>query len=404
MSEIYFEKTESTSLTYSGGELKIKEVSMDSGYGIRAIDDKRIGFSYCQREDQIHETIEKAKKISRFSPQTDFSFAPKASYKIPDIFDGSLDPNNFDFLKDLIHEAKEGTEIFGGKPRITISTEKSSYSLQNEEGFEGEYSKTDFSIYIECMHGDGLGIEYMDSNKRPDSVKQIGLSAAGKARDMQGAKKPEPGNYTVIAQIEALDSLVETLLPSFSGDWKRRGITKISKTYKFSDKLNILEDGLSIGTEARPFDDEGVPSKKRPIVENGEVKSFFYDRETAALEGIDDCGTCTRASYDDRPSIGSSNIVIPSGDCKDLSELGKHIELHYAHGAHTANLTTGDIGLEVSSAFLVDGDKRTPLKGFMLVGNIFDMFKNIEAIETKQRRYGWFLSPRIAFGNIRAVT
>ena len=62
-SEIFFQNSESTSLTFTGNELKIKENSEFSGYGVRVLDNKRVGFSYCQEESQIDSTIEKAKKI-----------------------------------------------------------------------------------------------------------------------------------------------------------------------------------------------------------------------------------------------------------------------------------------------------------------------------------------------------
>jgi PmbA protein len=140
------------------------------------------------------------------------------------------------------------------------------------------------------------------------------------------------------------------------------------------------------------------------MVNGGVVESFLYDRENAALEGVPESGCCSRGGYDSSPSISASNIVISPGDCGDMAEIGKHIELHYAHGSHTANPTTGDIGLEASAAFLVDKGKRTPLKGFMLTGNVFDMFLGIEAIEKKQFAYGSLISPRIAFKGVRVVS
>lgn len=403
MPEIFFEHNENSSLTYSGGELKIREASKESGFGIRVIEDKRIGFSYCQNESDIEQAIKDAKKIALLSQQTNFSFAPKSKYTIPDIYDPSLDPDNVELLRDLLIESKDAIESTGGKARVTIGAEKTSYRLENEEGFEGEYSATDFSLYSECMNGDGLGINYVTSNFLPKTVADSGYKAAEMAKEMQKAKKPENGIYTVVMEIQALDNIFETLIPSFSGDWKRRGITTLKENYFFNEKFNMMEDGHAIGTEGHPFDDEGVPSQKRILVEDGVIKSFLYNREVAALEGIDAGGTCIRSSFDDRPGIGSSNIVVQPGDCKDLSELGKHIELHFAHGSHTANLTTGDIGLEVTTAFLVKNGKRTPLKGFMIVSNIFEMFKNIEAIEKQQKVYGWLITPRIAFSNQRIV-
>ncbi len=401
--EIFFESSESTGLAFSGGDLKTKETVAISGYGIRAVADKRLGFAYCQNEEELDQTIEKAKKMSKFSVKSGFSFATKSKFKTPQIYDDSVDVYDYPVLKELLDEAREAAEAFGGKSRIMVSAYKEFIKLQNTEGFEGNYKKTLFSLFAESMHGDGLGISYFISNKKPKEVRETGLKAAGMAKDMQGAKKPAAGLYTVVVQIEALESLMEVLMPSFSGDWKRRGISRLA-TKRFSDKLTICEDGLSHGTDARPFDDEGTPSEKRYLVRDGQVKSFLYDRETAALEGVQESGACSRSCYDDSPSIGSSNIVVSTGEWKDLGELDRYIELHYVHGAHTANLTTGDLGLEVSAAFLHEGDKRTPLKGFMVTGNIFDMFANIEAVESKQRTLGWLVAPRIAFKNLRIVS
>lgn len=400
--EVYFQRSEFTSLNFSGGELKIRESSEESGYGLRILKDGRLGFAYCQDKEKLDEARERAGKLSKFSPKTDFSFPPQAGYGKPDIFDSDIEPSDFGKFRELLEQAREAAETFGARSKVVVSAHKSFTELENSEGFSGSYDDTGFSMYVEAMHGEGLGIGYISSNHIVD-VGATALEAAGMARDMQNAKKPEAGKYAVVAQIEALDTLLEVLLPSFSGDWRRRGITSLpGKT--FSEKLSVYDDPLSSGTSARPFDDEGIPSKRKTLIEKGEVESYLYDLETAALAGEDGSGSCLRDSYDDNPSIGSSNIVVSPGTWNDLGEIEKYIELHYAHGSHTANLTTGDVGLEVSAAFLVEGDKRTPLKGFMISANIFDMFANIEAVESKVRTVGSLTAPRMAFSDVHVVS
>ncbi len=403
--EIYHSEGASTSLVFTGGELKIRETDFSSGYGVRALKNGRVGFAYCQHKDALKKATKEAEKLSRFSVESSFSFAPKVNFKRPDIHDDSLDPSDYGMLRGFVDEAKEGAQSLGGKARAIASVASSQVNLENTAGFSGEYSKTDFSMYVECMHGDGFGISSLSCNKKPEQVRDLALKAAGMAKDMQGAKKPDSGTYTVVLEIEAIESVLGALLPSFSGDWKRRGMTRIEKGKRhFSEQLSISEDGLSEASEARPFDDEGVPSEKRFLVKNGVVDSLLYDRETAALDNTKGSGACSRSSYDEPPSIGPSNIVVSSGTWKDLGELERYIELHYAHGAHTANLTTGDIGLEVSGAFLVEKNKRTPVKGFMLTGNVFDWFANVEAIEKRPRIHDWLISPRIALRNVHAVS
>jgi PmbA protein len=402
--EIFEQRSVSAKMAFSGGELKVKEYDELSGFGVRALEGGRLGFAYCQQESQLGNAVKEAARMARFSVKSGFSFAQPAKCGNPDITERAFEEPDFEMLRAFVEDTRSAAEAKGGKARVISSIESDSVSLRNTSGLDSSYPRTVFSIYAECMHGDGFGYSFLTSHHLPPDLHALGGRAAEMAKDMQGAGKPDGGLYTVVMELESLDSLIETLIPSFSGDWKRRGMTRLSEGKKLSEKLTIMEDGLSAGINARPFDDEGTPSRKRPLIEDGAVKAFLYDRETAALSGAQDSGACTRESFDSPPSIGASNLVIPPGDVKDLSELGKHIEVHYAHGSHTANLTTGDIGLEVSGAFLVEGGKRKPVKGFMLSGNVFDMFSSIEALEARQRAFGSLISPRIAFSSVRVVS
>ncbi|MCI0503772.1 TldD/PmbA family protein [Candidatus Micrarchaeota archaeon] len=405
--EVFRYESRSIRLAFSGGELKTKESDSSAGFAVRALEGGRLGFGHCQHESGVEGALAQARQMSRFSVKSGFSFAPASTFAKPAIHDPSSSPDDVESMRSLVDEAKDMASSKGGNPRVMASMEDARVSVENTAGFSGAFKKTVFTLYVESMHGDGYGFSFLASHRRPKDAAVHGLLAAEMAQAMQNAGKPESGSYTVVMEPEALESLVDTLLPSLSGDWKRRGITALAEGKKrFSDMLTICDDGLSEGINARPFDDEGTPSQKRALIERGEVKSFLYDRETSALEGgsVKESGSCSRESYDSAPSIGASNIVISPGGMEDLGELDRFIEVRSAHGSHTANLTTGDIGLEVSTAFLVEKGRRRPIKGFMLSGNVFDMFANIEAMEKKQRVFGSLVAPRIAFGNVRVVS
>jgi PmbA protein len=402
--EVFHRSSSSASLTFTGGELKVKEAAESSGYGVRALENGRLGFAYCQAEAGVTDALEKARKLSRFAVKSGFSFAPRARVPAPSIYDPALAGAEYKGLKALLDEAREAAQSLGGMPRVILSSDTSATSLNNTEGFSGEYRKTHFSLYCECMHADGFGFSYFSSHRVPSSVEGVGRKAAEMAKAMQGAEKPEAGEYTVVLELEALDSFLDVLMPSFSGDWKRRKITRVEAGKKmFSPAFTLHEDGLAEGSGSRPFDDEGTPSAARPLVERGKVRGFLFDRETAALAKEKSSGACSRGSYESPPGIGQANIVIEGGGHSDLSDIGRHLEVHSVHGSHTANPTTGDFGLEVSVAFLLDKGEKKPVRGFMLSGNIFDMFSKIEAMEKEVRTLGGLIAPRIAFRGVRAV-
>lgn len=402
--EVFHRRSSSVALTFTGGELKVKEAAESSGYAVRVLERGRLGFAYCRDEAEVPEALESARKLSRFSVKSGFSFAPDARTEALPLYDSALAGAEYRGLKALIDEAREGAQSLGGMPRVILSADTSATSLYNSEGFSGDYRKTRFSLYCECMHGDGFGFSYYTSPKVPSSVEAQGITAAEMAKAMQGAEKPAPGDYAVVLELDALDSFLDILLPSFSGDWKRRRITRLRAGRRMlSSAFTMHDDGLTEGTGARPFDDEGTPSAARPLVERGAVRGFLFDREAAALAKARASGACSRGSYETPPSIGQANISIAPGRHTDLSDLGRHLEVHSVHGSHTANATTGDFGLEVSVAFLVENGERKPVRGFMLSGNVFDMFSKMEGVEKKVRRVNGIIAPRIAFGGVKAV-
>ncbi len=403
--EIYFSSSKSTMLTYAANSLKGRESDFSSGYAVRVLNNKKLGFAYSQTESGIKQALIRAKTASKFSPVSSFSFAPKSEVKKVNIFDESLDSPEPKYLSEFVNQAKSGAESLGGKSRVILSTASSLTSIENSEGFSGKYKKTDFSSYIECIDGAGMGFSYFSSNSAPSDISDLGRNAAKLARDMKGAKKPESGKHKIVVQVEAIDNLLEVLLPSFSGDWQRRGITKLINNKKFfSDNLTISEDALSPGADAQPFDDEGTPSQKRTLIEKGIVKNFFYDRETAALASKPNGGSCGRSNYAAPPSIKHSNIALSPGSWNSLDELENYMEIHSMHGSHTANVTTGDAGFEVSAGFLVKKGKRIPVRGFMLTCNVFDLFADVYAIEKKTKIFGNLIAPRIAFDNVQVVS
>jgi PmbA protein len=403
--DIFRVSSRSADLTFTGGEMKVKESDISSGIGVRVLEDKKLGFAFCQDENGLKGAIEHAKKISGFSVESGFSFLDKQSFSMPDILDKSVDPDNLPWLHSIVREVRDVASYKGGRPRVMCHADITDISLENTAGFSGKYSRSIVSLYVECMHGDGFGMSYLVSHSKPKDVAVEGVKAAEMALATQNAGKPESGKYTVVMEVQALEDLIDTLLPSFSGDWKRRKITKLAPgEQKFSDKFSLCDDGLTLGANAQPFDDEGTPSARRALVEKGKVSGFLYDRETAALESVEGSGACSRDAYDSPPSIGTSNLIVSPGEWNDLGDLERYIEVHYAHGSHTANVTTGDIGLEVSAAFLVEKGERKPVKGFMLSGNVFDMFSNIEGLEKRQQTHGSFIAPRMAFKDVRVIS
>jgi len=405
--EIYFARTENISLMLSGGKIKPREYSEREGYGVRVLRDKKLGFAYCERKDNLEKALDAASEISRFSTPTEFSFAPEADVPKIDIFDKKIGDMEPEELNEILGKIRDGAEKYSKNTKIMLTVFDENIKIENSEGFGRSYRDTGLSIYAEVMDGDGFGYYSRDFIHLPGNYYEMGLHAAEMAGKMKDSKKPKPGNYTVIMEAEVVDDIIDIMMPSFLGDWKRRGISILTAKKNeqfFDEKFSMYDDGTLIGTGGRPFDDEGTPAARLPLVENGVVRNFVYDRETAFLEGVGRSGQCNRSDFSGPPGVGYSNVEIATGDYENLEEeLKNPIIIYSLHGTHTANRTTGDFGVEVNAGMFA-GDKNIPVRGFMLTGNIFNLFKNIKGIEKKAVNVGSLFSPRIAFEGVRVVS
>lgn len=403
--EIFFSKNISSSLTAIGKKIKVKEISEEEGFGVRVKSNNQVGFSFCATEEEINKTIQRAIKISKYSPKTKFEFNKKPKMSSWSNFDGKIDPTDIDFMKDQIDSILSEVPQ-KEKSKIVISQNNTQIKLENHNGLFGEYKTSLFSAYIEFMNDHGSGFSYISSPKKPKKIEEEAREALEIAKLMKKAKKfRETRDMKMVFHLSALENLIEILIPSFSGDWSRRKITKLQKGEEmFSKMLNISDDPLlEMGVGSRPFDDEGTISRKKELIKNGVVKNFLFDRECAALANINEDGNCSRSNFDSRPTISQSNISIARGTTKDFSEIGEHLEIISAHGSHTSNPTTGEFGLEVNTAIHRNGNIEKPIKGFLISGNIFEVFKEIEAIGSKEEQFGNLFSPKIAFSTIKAI-
>lgn len=404
--EVYSAESYGLSLMLSGGKIKPREYNERAGYGVRVLKDKKLGFAYCEKEENLGNALESAAKISRFSKQSNFSFAPETDYGNIDIYDQKIAGMEVDELKSILDEIRGGAEKYSENTKIILSTEVSSTKLENTMGFSGEYKDTSISVYAEVMDNGGFGYYSNSFTHLPGDYYEMGLHAAELAKKMRKPVKPPAGEYDVIIETEVLEDLVDVLLPSFLGDWKRRGISRLTaekgKLF-FDEKLSIYDDGELRTVSGRPFDGEGTKSERMALVEKGVVRNFAYDRENAALEGVERCGQCGRQEFSNPPGIGLATIEIGGGDVENLrNEYPDAITVYSLHGTHTANRTSGDFGVEINAGAI--GKDETAVGGFMLTGNIFNLFKNIKGIEKQAKMSGGFISPRIAFEKLKVVS
>ena len=126
---------------------------------------------------------------------------------------------------------------------------------------------------------------------------------------------PPAGTLPVVFTPEGLSVIVTPLEQALSGRSVLQGVSPLAGRIGeriAGPRFAITDDPLlDRRPRSRPFDDEGVPSARLPLVADGVVQAFVYDLETAARAGTRSTGHGQRGTYT-KPGIGYTNLIVGS--------------------------------------------------------------------------------------------
>ena len=373
--------------------------SSSRGFGIRVSYGGNFGFASTDDEKDLENRIDAAKKNAKLKGKDEDwkgflgteEDKDKRREKVEGIYDRDMVDLNgeemIEFVESLIEGIKsiKGTFPIGGE----VSTVREQFKIINTNGIEEEEKRT--MIYgsaeasFKDFKDDGMNSAYDFAISRNLNIdfEEIGRNAANLAKNSSNGKKIRSGRYDLLLSPLAASELFDNIfIHAINGEEVMKGRSKFSNIGEEVGNagLTILDDGLfKGGCGSAPFDDEGFPSGKNYILDEGILKNFIYDSYTAGKEGKKSTGNAVREDYSSFPEIDVRNLIVSHNTVGDpIEETMDGILINSFIGAHTSNEITGDFSLEGKNAFKVEGGEiKYPIKSLMVYGNFFNLLKAI---------------------------
>ncbi|HSS33590.1 MAG TPA: TldD/PmbA family protein [Solirubrobacterales bacterium] len=148
--------------------------------------------------------------------------------------------------------------------------------------------------------------------------------------------------------------------------------------------LNAYDDGRlpsEWGSDA--IDDEGAPTQKTQVIDDGRLVAYLYDHLTAERDGVGSTGNGRRESFRHLPIPRMTNTYIAPGDATPEAIIAEVEKGFYAvsFGGGQVDPATGDFVFGVSEGYLIEGGKVTrPCRGATLIGNCLEALAAIDAV------------------------
>jgi PmbA protein len=280
--------------------------------------------------------------------------------------------------------------------------------LGNSHGFLGEYQSSSFSMSVAPVATDPeTGAMQRDSwydvqrkFAKLDSPEAVGLEAARRTVRKLGARKVATQRVPVVFDSETAGSLMGNLCSAVSGYSLYKGASFLAGQLDkplAPEYVTVYDDGRVVGgLGSRPFDGEGLPTRKTTVVERGVLKSYLLDTYSGRKLGLASTGNASR-SVGENPSVGPTNFYLAPGtktsqDIIKTVKQGLYVMDLIGFGI---NMVTGDYSRGASGFWIEGGELAYPVEEITIAGNLKDMFAGIEMVGSDLVFRGRIASPTV---------
>jgi len=389
--ELYVEYRESETLIFDNGRLKTGSFNQDRGFGLRGVAGEAAGFAHAG-DLSLAALKRAAASVGAITNGYSGSLqaAPARTNQHLYAALNPLENSSFAVKVSLLQEIDAYLRAKNDKVRqvsISLGCSLQQVEILRADGYLGSDIRPLVRLSVSVVAADGErlengfygygGREGLERFIHPDNWQPAADEALRQALVNLEAQAAPAGNFDVVlASGWPGVMLHEAVGHGLEGDFNRK------KTSAFADLMgtqvaakgvSVVDDGTIPNRRGSlTIDDEGTPSQRNVLIEDGKLVSYMQDRMNARLMGVVPTGNGRRESYAHMPLPRMTNTMMLGGD-KDPAEIIASVDKGIycvSFGGGQVDITSGKFVFECTEAYQIDKGKiGAPVKGATLMGN-----------------------------------
>ncbi|HEU5180845.1 MAG TPA: TldD/PmbA family protein [Candidatus Polarisedimenticolia bacterium] len=400
--EIYGQTNQYTRIALDDGKLEEIVSGEDAGISLRLVSEDRT-FFYSGNDLAPETLLREARRLAEaVEGSTPGRMAVLKKHDIPVVSPVSVLPESVPMGRkvELVRRAEKAARSAGE----TISQFSASYGdsvldigVANSEGAFSRETRVYTTLFGSAIarRGDQIrtgyhslaetrGFELFDQHP----PEEVGREAARIAMVQLDAKPAPAGTFTVVLSSKAGGTMVhEACGHGLEGDFAEKSLSiyagKLGQQVA-SSLITVVDDGtLPNKRGSTGMDDEGMPSSRVLLIENGILKSYLHSRRTATKLGHAPTGNGRRESYRHLPIPRMRNTIILPGASDPAEILAGVAEGIFVcqMGGGEVDIASGNFIFNVGEAYMIRGGKiAEPIRDATLIGNGPEVLSSIDAV------------------------
>jgi PmbA protein len=349
--------------------------------------------------ESLERVVDEATSLARVTAEDPHAGLPDAAELAADVPDLQLEdqegPEPTPEAKIELARRAEAAAL-AADPRITNSEgaeyfdRRARYAYATSHGFARGYATSSFGLTVSPVASkDGemqrdAWYTFTRRRRKLEDPESVGRTAAARALRRLGARKVKTTEVPVIFDPDTAASLLRSIAGAASGpSLYRRASFLFEKlgARVAASAVTIVDDGLLPGAlGSRPFDGEGLATRRTVLVGEGKLESYLLDTYSARKLGL---ASTHHASRDGAGvSVGTTNLMLQAGPTPP-AELIRSVK----NGFYVTELigfgvngVTGDYSRGAAGLWIEDGQLTYPVEEVTVAGNLLEMFDRIEGI------------------------
>ena len=400
--EIFVERKRAEMLAFDDGRLKMASYDASEGFGLRAIKGEVAG--YAHSTDVSLAALERASDTARLAVGNGggtLAMAPEragpALYSDRDPITDASFPVKVDTLREIDAYAREkDSRVVQVSASIAAALQE--VAILRPDGTLLEdirpMVRLNVSVIVEengrretGSHGGG-GRVALNGYLAPESWKAT-VDEALRIALVNLSAVPAPAGVMDVVLGPGWPGILlhEAIGHGLEGDANRKGASAFAGLMGqriASEGVTVVDDGTIADRRGSiTIDDEGTPSSRTTLIEDGILVGFMQDRQNARLMGVAPTGNGRRESYAHAPMPRMTNTIMLDGDTNPddlVSDMRDGIHA-VGFGGGQVDITNGKFVFSCTEAYLVkDGKRGAPVKGATLIGDGATALKQIRAL------------------------
>jgi PmbA protein len=425
--ELYELRGLSTPVRFQAGALESVKSVETAGRALRVIQEGRLGFSTTTDLADDKVLVRNALQSAQFGGAASFDFPERQSAPPVACYDPEVEAMD---AADMIALGEEVVDKLGSldpELQVNVSVNRSveQVTLLNTSGLEVEQRQTSCSLGVDLVRTRGDDITHLWESASSRTAGKIDPVAVvdrliERLRWSETIASVESGAMPVVFSSVATMCLLLPLSQGLNGRYVYEGASPLGGKLEqqvLDPRFTFVDDGrLDYATFSAPYDDEGTPTARKLLIDDGVVRQFLYDLKTAAQAGAQPTGNGFKVQgFGDRgyqlpPVITPTTRMVLPGDTgldEMLRGLDEAILVEGVLGLGQGNVLSGEFSNNVSTGFLVrKGEVVGRVKNTMIAGNVYELMKDqlIGLSDRPEWVFGILNTPAIAVAGVGVVS